>query len=594
MLKTLPASQHPLTSLKAAPQVWLEIRNQLGDNFASTYRALLLGLAASSLTILVQVAWGYATLTSRNTWFQNFGFPIPWIGVWKAPAASGLATYHFYPYLWGFIQNSLFWATISFAFLFIWITVRSEMPLALLPAYVISLSWARIQLEFQMAIAAMGSIIAFARIDPFSYAQITAYFAMALLLFSVVITAATRLKFKQIFRLCSLGFPIILLPPVVDNYVLAKPVVYNFFTSSFHHASFNPLSTIGILSAGIKLEIILVAASTFAYLFYRTRSVIKSASAVLGAFLLFVLVSTPIATSRLNLGFSQPQLFAGYLVITYALIIVSLSLAQSGLGGLIVRRIRVRGIHFPAMTLFGLFLVHPTILATSIPEDLGVAAAGTFVVFLVWQTAAVFDDVFDRGWKAPPGYLAFGILAALMAILAAIPMGPTPWLLALVAIFLAIEYPRLKRKYCLLPGAVIGVSSCIAFLYGAALPLESLPSPQPVASFALAILVMFSGASLLKDITSVETDAESGISTVFTKFNTKSALPIVAAFVAFGFAFPAALFGGFTDRFLFVAAGACVWFLVVRLKHRSYQWVLALYFIEGLWAFYRKFICLGV
>jgi 4-hydroxybenzoate polyprenyltransferase len=516
------------------------------------------------------------------------------MGVWKAAATSGLATYHFYPYLSGFIQNSLFWAAISFAFLFIWITVRSEMPLALLPAYVVGLSWARIQLEFQMAIAAMGSIIAFTRIDQFSYAQITAYFAMALLLFPVVITAVTRLNFKQIFRLCSLGFPIILLPPVVDNYVLAKPVVYNFFTSSSHHASSNLLSTTGVLSVGIKIEILLVATSTLVYLFYRTRSIMKSASAVLGAFLLFVFVSTPTVTSPLKVGLSQPQLFAGYLVLTYALIIVSLSLAQSGLGGLIVRRIRVRGTHFPAMTLFGLFLVHPTILATSTPEDLGVAAAGTFIVFLVWQTAVVFDDLFDRGQKAPPGYLALGILVALMAILAAIPLGPVPWLLALVAIFLAIEYPRLKRKYCLLPGAVIGVSSCIAFLYGAALPVESVSSTQPVASFALAILVMFSGASLLKDITSVETDAESGIPTVFTKFDTKSALPIVAAFVAFGFAFPAALFGGFTDRLLFIAAGACVWFLVVHLKHKSYQWVLALYFIEGVWVFYRKFICLIV
>jgi 4-hydroxybenzoate polyprenyltransferase len=468
------------------------------------------------------------------------------------------------------------------------------MPLALLPAYVVGLSWARIQLEFQMAIAAMGSIIAFAKIDPFSYAQITAYFAMALLLFPVVITAATRLKFKQIFMLCALGFPIILLPPVVDNYVLAKPVVYNFFASSSHYVSFDPLSTIGILSPGIRLEILLVATSTFAYLLYRTRSIIRSASAVLGAFLLFVFVSTPTVTSRLNVGLSQPQLFAGYLVLTYALTIVSLGLAQSGLGRLIVRRIRVRGIHFPAMTLFGLFLVHPTILATSIPEDLGVAAAGTFVVFLVWQIAVVFDDLFDRGQKAPLGYLAFGILVALMAILAAIPLGAIPWLLALVAIFLAIEYPRLKRKYCLLPGAVLGVSSCIAFLYGAALPVESVSSPQPVASFALAILVMFSGASLLKDITSVETDVESGIPTVFTRFNTRSALPIVAAFVGFGFAFPAVLFGGFIDRFLFVAAGACVWFLVVHLKHRSYRWVLALYFIEGVWVFYRKFTFLGV
>jgi len=542
----------------------------------------------------IQFALESHELASRSGWFQDFGLPFGWVGIWKASESSAQPNLHLYFYPWSFIQNCLFWTAVLFAFLFIWITLRSEMPLALLPAYVVGLSWARIQLEFQMAIAAIGSIIAFAEIDPFSYAQITAYFAMALLLFPVVITVVTRLKFKEIFRLCSLGFPIILLPPVVDNYVLAKPVVYNFFTSNSHHASSNLLSTIGVLSVGIKVEILLVATSTLVYLFYRTRSIIKSASAVLGAFLLFVFVSTPTLTSRLNVGLSQPQLFASYLALTYALMIVSLGLAQSGLSRWILRRVRVRGIHFPAMTLFGLFLVHPTILVTSTPEDLGVAAAGTFVVFLVWQTAVVFDDLFDRGQKAPQGYLAFGILVAIMAILAAIPLGAMPWLLVLAAIFLAIEYPRLKRKYYLLPGAIIGVSSCIAFLYGTALPVESPSSPQPVASFALAILIMFTGASLLKDITSVETDAESGIPTVFTKFKTKSVLPVVAAFVAFGFAFPAALFSGIADRFLFVAAAACVWFLVIQLKDKSYQWVLALYFIEGLWVFYRKFICLGV
>jgi hypothetical protein len=553
-------------------------------------RAVFLGLITSLVTVPAQLAWKYTTLLSGSTWFQNLGFPIPWIGAWKSLTVLGSPTYHFYPYFWGFVQNFLFWSVIAFVVIFMSVTIRSKMPLALLPAYVVGLAWARIQLEFQMAIAAKGSIVAFAQIDPYSYAQITAYFVMALLLFPVVITAVGRLDFRETFRLCCLGFPVILLPPVLDNYVFARPVVYNFFTASSQSGGINALNAIEVLSPGIKLEILLVATSAFVYLLHRTRSSLRSASAVLAAFLLFVLVSTPLVTARLNLSLSQPQLFAGYLILTYVLVIMSFSLAQPGLGGVIVKKTRLRGIHFPAMTLFGLFLVHPTILSMSIPEDMGIAVAGTFVVFLVWQTAVVFDDMFDRGHEAPPGYLAFGVLAAVMALLAAIPLGVVPWLLTFAAVYLAVDYPRLRRRHYLLSGVVIGFSSCTAFLFGAVLPIIDVSSSEPVASITLAILVMFSGASLLKDVTSVDADANSGISTVFTRFDANHVLLIVATLVAFGFAFPAVFFSSLAGRLLFLAAGTGVWFLIVFLKHRSYEPVLALYFIEGILVFFMKFV----
>jgi len=589
-VKVLRASQCTPASLPQLNEVWLQIRGLLGDNFASMSRAVFIGLITSLVTVPAQLAWEYTTLLSGSPWFQNLGFPIAWIGAWKSPTVLGSPTYHLYPYFWGFIANFLFWSVIAFAVLFMSVTIRSKAPLALLPAYVVGLAWARIQLEFQMAIAAKGSIVAFAQIDPFSYAQITAYFAMALLLFPVVITAIGRLDFSETFRFCCLGFPVILLPPVFDNYVFARPVVYNFFTQSSYTGSINPLNTISVLSAGIKLEIVLVAASAFVYIFYRTRSVLRSGSAVLGTFLLFVLVSTPVVTSRLNLGFSQPQLFAGYLILIYVLVIMSFNFAQQGLGSVILKQTRLRGIHFPAMTLFGLFLVHPTILSMSIPEDLGIAVAGTFVVFLVWQTAVVFDDMFDRGHKAPSGYLAFGVLVAVMALLAAIPLGVVPWLLTFAAVYLAVDYARLRRRHYLLSGVVIGFSSCTAFLFGAVLPIIDASSSESVVSITLAILVMFSGASLLKDVTNTDADANSGISTVFTRFDANHVLLIVATLVAFGFAFPAVLFRNLADRLLFLGAGAGVWSLIVLLKHRSYEPVLALYFIEGILVFLMKFV----
>jgi 4-hydroxybenzoate polyprenyltransferase len=571
-----------------AHAIWPELLGALRANLRSIGRSLILGLAASSLTMLAQLASEYALFLARGSWLKSFGFPIPWIGILKTSVFMNL---HFYLYQLSFVQNWLFWTAIFFAVLFMWTTSHGELPFALLPTYVIGLSWARIQLEFQMAVAATGPIIAFARIDPFSYAQIAAYFAMALLLFPAIVTLVSRLPFREVFKLSCLGFPIILMPPILDYYVLKRPVIYNFFVAEFYQQMRGPLSYFAVLSPGIKIEILFVSTMTFAYLFYRTHSVVRSASAIIAAFLVFGAVSTPGVTSLLHLGFSQPQLFAGYVLIAYALTMLDFGFAQPGMGRTIIKGIRLRGIHFPAMALFGSFLTHPAILVNWIPEDFGLLIASIFVVYLVWQVATVFNDISDEDRKTElSGYLGYGGLIAVMAVFAAIPFGPEPLLLAFLAVCLAVAYPTLRRRHWLLSGLVIGASTCLAFLFGTLVPVNSASSPQPVGVIALAILVIFSGASLLKDITDVEGDKRSGIKTIFTRFETRIALFIVASFVAIGFVLPAVFLHALADRALLLAMGIASWVLIILAKGRSYKPVLALYFVEGVWVFIRLFV----
>jgi len=111
-----------------------------------------------------------------------------------------------------------------------------------------------------------------------------------------------------------------------------------------------------------------------------------------------------------------------------------------------------------------------------------------------------------------------------------------------------------------------------------------------VGLIALAIFVTFSGGSLLKDITEVERDKRFGIQTIFTRFNTRIVLPVVAGFVAVGFVLPAVFFHALVDRGLFLAMGIASWVLIILAKDRSYKPVLALYFIEGVWVFIRLFV----
>lgn len=478
--------------------------------------------------------------------------------------------------------------------IFLYRALTRELPVPLLPAYVLALGSARIQLEYEMAVAVFGPIMRFARIDPFSYAHIVTYFTMALLLFPAVVTLVSRLPFKEIFRLSCLGLPIILMPPVLDNYVLHRPLVYNFYSSEFFTQPVDPLRYLTVVSStGIRLEAILVATLTFAYLLYRTRSIIKSFVAIVAVVVAFVGVTTPIVTSRFHSILSQPQFFAGFLILTYLLIIVDLGLCQPEMSSTIIRRLRLRGIHFPAMVIFGAFLVHPAILGTGIPEDYGLVLAGGFVAFLIWQAATVFDDIYDRReMQRNSVYLGYGLLTGLMAVLAAIPFGPAPWFLALLAACLAIGYPALRRRHWLLSGVVIGASSCIAFLFGASTPLSSPSSPELLWPIALTISALFSGGALLKDIVNVEADRQFGIQTIFTRYDTGVVLPVVATFVAAGFVLPAVLLSDLLDYVLFLAAGVGVWLLIMLMRSRSYKPVLVLYFGVGFWLFVRLFLIL--
>ena len=550
--------------------------------------SLVGGLALSILSGVAQFAQQRGQFMSQTTSFRDFGLPVAWMGIWKRSADLVNARFYFY---WSpFLQNCLFWGSVVFASIVLYLLLRGRLPLPLLPLYVVGLASARIQLEFQMALALRGHSFRSIQIDPFTYAQITAYFVMALLLFPNIIALISRIRFAEIFRLSCMGFPIILMPPTVDYYLLNNPMTYNFFVSETFARGVNPLSYFAVLSGGIKFEIALVASATLAYLLYRTRSVLRSVLAVLAVIMAFLLVSTPALTARINLTFTQPQYFAGFLILTYLLIILSLAIAQPRMGRTIVRRTRLRGIHFPAMALFGAFLAHQAILSTHFQNDYGVIVAGVFIVFLVWQTATVFDDIYDRDEESSPTYLAYGILAALMAVLSAIPFGLWPLLLTLLAVYLALDYPRLRRKHYLMPGIVIGVSSSAAFLFGALMPILSRWPPQPIGPVALAIFAVFSGGSLLKDITGVKADRQAGLPTIFTQFETKKALAAVATFVAAGMILPAVFLRTLFDLILFVGMGVATWLLIVLAKDRSYRTVLVLYFLMGTWVFLRMFV----
>jgi len=571
--------------------IWPELLPMLGTNVKSIVQSLVLGLAASALTILAEFVYGLRTFFSQGIWFRNLGLPIESIGILRSSNAASFLDLRLLFYAQGFLLNLSFWAAICFSAIYIWNTLRDKPTLSLVPLYALGLASARIQLELQMAVAAKGGFFSFARIDPFSYAQVSAYFAMALLLFPTVLALVSKLPYLEVFKRSSLGLPIILMPPFLDYYVLKHPVIYNFFTSEYYQQARGPLEYLTVLSPGIKLEIVLVVALTFAYLAYRTHSLMRSVVAIIAVILAFSLVSTPTLTSRLNLAFQQPQLFAGYLMITYVLTILGFGLARPGMGSAILSRIRIRGIHFPGMTLFGAFLVHPTILMAIVPEDYGLIITAVFIVFLVWQTATIFDDIYDSKEKAvPSGYWAYGALIALMALLAAIPFGLLPWILTLIAVYLAVEYPRLRRTHYLLSGVTIGLSSSIAFLFGTLVPIANETSSQPVALVAFTIFAIFSGGSLLKDIVNIDEDRRLGISTIFTRFEKKQAVQIVSTFVALGFVIPAMFLRTWLDLALFIGAGIGAWLVIAVLKDRCYKPILILYFLEGVWVFFRLFV----
>jgi 4-hydroxybenzoate polyprenyltransferase len=177
-----------------------------------------------------------------------------------------------------------------------------------------------------------------------------------------------------------------------------------------------------------------------------------------------------------------------------------------------------------------------------------------------------------------------------MAVLAAIPFGLLPLLLTVFAAYLAIDYARLRRRHYVFSGLVIGIASSLSFLLGASIPITGPATQQPIGGIALALFAVFSGGSLVKDIATVREDKQSGVFTVFTKFEMGKVLPIVSTFVAAGCILPVVFLNALPDLILFAAIGCGNWLLIVLMKSRSYRPVLVLYFTEGLWIFYRMFL----
>jgi 4-hydroxybenzoate polyprenyltransferase len=243
------------------------------------------------------------------------------------------------------------------------------------------------------------------------------------------------------------------------------------------------------------------------------------------------------------------------------------------------------------MVLFGSFFAHPALILAIAPESWGLLIASVLVAFWTWQTAVVFDDVSEFREKAKMrAYLAYGELMALTAVLSAIPFGPLPWLLTCLAVYFAVEYPRLRRKHYLLSGLIIGASTSMAFLFGALIPITGQQSSQTVVLVAFLLLAVFTGGSLLKDVGSVEEDERSGIDTIFTELRQNRALPVVATFVAAGCALPALFLNTPLDLVVLTVVAAGAWLLIMKMKEKSYKLILRLYFIEGLWVFMRMIV----
>ncbi|MCL4478960.1 MAG: hypothetical protein M1381_07670 [Deltaproteobacteria bacterium] len=115
-----------------------------------------------------------------------------------------------------------------------------------------------------------------------------AYFWLAFLAGTTIVSIIASIPLKNISNLFLYGFWLIIMPPVFDEYIFHHPSYYH-YTGSLHffHNLIFFYSKTGI-TPGIKLEVAIILLLVFIYSFVRTKNLFKSLLAVILIYVLSV------------------------------------------------------------------------------------------------------------------------------------------------------------------------------------------------------------------------------------------------------------------------------------------------------------------
>jgi len=474
-----------------------------------------------------------------------------------------------------------------------------------------------------------GFVVNFLHHLEFSFGWFFVFF-----LATIFLAIISKDRIENTSKLVTFAWLVTLLPPIIDSiYYYGKEFTMQYVLSNpfANYVSYYGMNAFGYgATLGIKIEIFLVTLLAGLYVASKTRSWMRTIFAMFGVYTItFVYMAIPaLYKSLANLfNWTYYLVYPRDLVIIFTallLILIPIYLAMYGkknslglvneikslfkfkqfkINGRVVstlfRNLRpYRVIHYVLLVFIGVVLA---LKYGGFGFEV-VNLLHLFFLFLsimfAWLFAVGVNDIFDveidkvsnrnrpliRKAIDIENYKIFTFLFFVLAILFA---GLVSFTAGGLILYFMIAYsfvysapPFRFRKYILIPNVIIGLCSLLAVLLGASLVSSEdfLVLPGMI---SLSVFLLFTFASILKDLKDYEGDKKEGVKTLATVFGLNSAKKIVGVFVGLSFLLIAFVLK--IDYLMYVAIPfALLGYLFVVKKNEKWVFVLEFIFIAAL------------
>ncbi|MEK7463746.1 MAG: UbiA family prenyltransferase [Patescibacteria group bacterium] len=456
----------------------------------------------------------------------------------------------------------------------------------------------------------------FVLIDASTIIHYSTFFIAVLLVSTLIVMSFSKQPLKESATIALFGFMIIWLPPLLDLivswgagytmhylFLLPKDLLTAFLTMFWSTADTG-------ITYGIRIEIALVVISSFAIIYFYTKSILKSLSAsVLLYACIFALVSLPsmlglfqkqpiphfVSTSILNsriIGNSSYPAQSSYervLDVSFNSLMTQVNLAIILAIGILICAIGYREklkvllrnsrperiLHYSILIIIGtLFGGGPLFYLSWVNVLSTIATIAAFV--FAWLVAVCINDIYDKeideisntNRPLPQGsfskgeFYSLSVVFTILSFIAAYSSSMYGLFFVLTFSFAyyiySVEPLRLKRHY--ITGAlVIGFASTSAVLAGFFLSNNQKEFLAFNPLLTILLITLFSFGSMVRDIKDYEGDKLNGISTLPVKIGLKKAKIIIATAISLGMLWVAYYFESILLTIVAISCSLFIW-----------------------------------
>lgn len=418
------------------------------------------------------------------------------------------------------------------------------------------------------------------------------FYFLVLLAGILVISLIGRIELIKTARIVSIGFFLIVVPPLIDRFVSLRSSPYEyilpreFLKNITTFFSSTPKAGMGIL---LEIAVILLLASF--YIFIKTRSVFR---ALMTGLLLYLMVGlsvtprlylpVPDMTKLINWQHRHVIYFCFYFVLSMVLGLFFLYKINKNWPRAIFKELcSFRTLHFILMVVAGVY-IRGTLDFFRYPDFLFVLISFILMV-LLWLKTVLINNVYDlpidkisspsrplvKGDVSSLDYLRLSFVLSIISTLVSIILGIIPFIITLIVLFSSLSYsmPPLRLRRKLLSSLFIGWGSSLAFFLGYfnRIRFQEISMSHNALFLAIIIFVAFSIGPLTKDLKDYKGDLQQGNKTFFTIYGLEKGKRIISFLLFLSLLIPLLLFHRVLDV-IFFGSASCIIGILFYLKEK--------------------------